>query len=189
MRSQGNQELTSSSSPLPSPSWIHDLQELRTSVISRLLAIEEMARRRASTPTSSAETLRLVQSLREKIAELELDRDGQQADAEQGQGDWKRSLAQFEKDRQLLAEAWEKLERERIETGGGTAIGQARPAPAAHSHHRPRVPDDVPAHTYTPLRTAGSGESGNPVAETILRQFQVLCGDVRRTTDARCSSG
>ena len=184
MGSQGNQELTSSSSPLLSPAWIHDLEELRSSVISRLLAIEDLARRRSSAP--SAETSRLVQSLREKIEELELDRNRLRADVERGEGDWKRLQAQFENDRQLLAEAWERLERERIEAGGNPATGAARQAPAAH---RPRPPDDGPTHSLSPSRTAASGETGNPVAETILRQFQVLCSDVRRTTDARCSSG
>jgi len=182
MGSQGKQEMTSSSSHLASPDWIHGLEELRSSVISRLLAIEDLARKRSS--ASSPELTRLVQSLKDRIAELELDRSRLRADVERGDGDWKRQLAQFETDRQLLAEAWERLERERVEAGGHPPPGGAKQAPAVH---RPRPQEDGPTHTLSLARSVSGGETGNPVAETILRQFQVLCGDVRRTTDARFS--
>jgi hypothetical protein len=184
MGSQGHHEMTTSSSPLPSPTWAHDLEELRRCVISRLSAIEDLARCRSASPVS--ETTGLVASLRAKIEELEEDRNRLRADAERGDGDWKRLQAQFEDDRRLLAEAWERLEHERVEAGGNPALGPARQATAAH---RPRPADDGLAHPLSPLRTTPSGDSGNPVAEAILRQFQVLCGDVRRTTDARYSSG
>ena len=184
MRSTGKPESSGSSSPAPFPVWIHDLEELRGSVISRLLAIEQLARQRSS--VSSPESVQLVQSLRARIEELELDRSRLLADAERGEGDWKRLQDQFENDRQLLAEAWERLERERLESGGNAAVGPARQAPGAN---RRRTPEEDPAHIASPQRHAAGGETGNPVAETILRQFQVLCGDVRRTSDARCSSG
>jgi hypothetical protein len=78
----------------------------------------------------------------------------------------------------LLAEAWERLERERIEA-----------ITAGHSQgaQRSRIGEGVGVVHPSAPRSQPSGEAGNPVAETILRQFQTLCGDVRRTANVRCS--
>jgi hypothetical protein len=87
----------------------------------------------------------------------------------------------LESDRKLLAAAWERLERERLEAAG------ARPAVAAQLH--PSSPgDSAVAPDRPPARPAAFSPAANPVAATMLRQFQALCSDVRRTTDARFST-
>jgi hypothetical protein len=82
----------------------------------------------------------------------------------------------------LLAEAWERLERERIDATGAehaSAAHRSRATDRAAPHSSPAPPPQSKIST--------SVETANPVTETILRQFQTLCGDVRRTTNARCS--
>jgi hypothetical protein len=162
------------------PALIHNLEELRSCVLSRLDSIEELARRRSGAP--SAEITRLKQALEQKTEELKLERSRLRAEVECEESSWKRSLAQLENDQQLLTEAWERLERERIDTIG--AGSGARPAPPVH---HPRLAEDAGAHRPPSPQTSPGRETGNPVAETILRQFQTLCSDVRRTTDARLS--
>jgi hypothetical protein len=162
---------------------LHDLEELRDCVLQKLDSIEGLARRRAG--AASAEITRLEQTLKQRIEELEIERGRLRSGVDQEQSNWKQLLGQLESDRQLLAEAWERLERERIEVvGAGIASGshRARPAEGSVPHVSPTPPPSV-----APRAPAGA-ESGNPVAETILRQFQALCSDVRRTADTRCSS-
>jgi hypothetical protein len=156
----------------------HDLQELRDCVLQRLDSIESLARRRSGGP--SVEITRLEETLERKIAELEHERGRLRADVENEESTWRRLLAELESDRQLLAEAWERLERERIDAGGSGH------APAAHA---PRTPASSVTHTPPPPtpRVPAGADAVNPVAETILRQFQTLCGDVRRTAHARSS--
>jgi hypothetical protein len=159
---------------------IHDLEELRDSVLHRLDSIEGLVRCRVGAP--SAEITRLEETLRQKIDELELERGRLRADVEQEESRWRQSLAQLESDRQLLTDAWERLERERID------VTSSSHAPAAH---RSRPPDSSVFRSAAPAppppKTSTSMEASNPVAETILRQFQTLCSDVRRTADSRSS--
>src|SRR3954447_9595814 len=91
-----------------------DLQTLRDSVLQRLESIEVMARRRLSAPT--AETGRLEQSLKQKIEELERERSRIRGGLEEKESTCRRLMTELESDRQLLTEAWERLERERIDT-------------------------------------------------------------------------
>ena len=164
-------------------SLMHDLEELRACVARRLASIEGLARERAG--AASAEIARLEQTLIQRIEELEAERGRVRSGADQEQMNWKQSLGQLESDRQLLAEAWERLERERIEiVGAGIAPGTQRTRPSEIG-----VPHGSPGPTApVAARSTGTVESGNPVAETILRQFQALSSDVRRTTEARYSS-
>ena len=162
---------------------MHDLEELRACVAGRIASIEGLARDRAG--AASAEIARLEQALKQRIEELEAERGRLRSGADQDQTNWKQSLGQLESDRQLLAEAWERLERERIEiVGAGIAPGPQRTRPSeigvAHGSPGPTAP--------VAARSTGMGEAGNPVAETILRQFQALSSDVRRTTEARYST-
>jgi len=159
---------------------IHNLEELRSSVLRRLESIEALARHCSSVP--SVEITRTEQMLRQRIDELELERSRSLADLVSEDPSGKQWLTQLEKDRQLLAEAWERLERERIDAIVAGSV--ARPALPAH---HPHPAEGLAMHGSPAQRLTATAETANPVAESILRQFQTLCSDVRRTTDARCS--
>jgi len=83
-------------------------------------------------------------------------------------------IAQIEKDRRLLAEAWERLEREQVKSFGGVQTA-ARPATVA-------APSEAPAPR--PVTHSPSPASDRPVAEEVLKQFQSLKRDVRRNAAA-----
>jgi hypothetical protein len=161
----------------PPGGLIRDLEEMRTTVLHRLSAIEELARHRLDAP--AAEISRLEQALAQQIEELERERGRLRAHAEQDQASGRQVLVQLEDDRRLLAEAWEKLELERID-----ACSSRSPLAVQH----PRSTDSAHAHAAATPRVSVGSDPDNPVAETILRQFQTLCNDVRRTTEARCSA-
>jgi len=162
---------------------IHNLEELRTCVLRRLESIEALARRGSGLP--SVEITRTEQMLRQRIEELELERSRSLADLISEDPSGKQLLTQLEKDRQLLAEAWERLERERIDAIAAGSLAR----PAAPAHHHPHPAEGLALHGAPAARpTAAAAETVNPVTESILRQFQTLCSDVRRTTDARCST-
>jgi hypothetical protein len=159
---------------------IHNLEELRSCVLRRLESIEALARRWSGVP--AAEIARLEQALEQRIDELELERSRSRAGGDGGESSGEHLLAQLENDRQLLTEAWERLERERIDTIGSGAGAR----PGLQAHH-PRPAEGLATHAPPAPRPTAPAETGNPVTESILRQFQTLCSDVRRTTDARCS--
>jgi hypothetical protein len=158
----------------------HDLEALRDCVLLRLETIEDLARRRSG--NWSAEIERLEQALKERTEELEQERSLCIDNPNGDDTSWRRMLSRLESDRKLLTEAWERLERERIDTisAGATVRGSAQV-------HHPRGGESQPAQSPPAQRTATAAtiEAGNPVADTILRQFQALCKDVRRTTEAR----
>lgn len=161
--------------------WQHsimrDLEELRDCVLQRLSSLEALARRHSG-PTSG-EISRLELTLKQKISELEEARRHLRTEIEMEDSKWKQSLAQLEDDRRLLAEAWERLERERIDL---LAVNHGSPRSGSA-----RVRPGDTAGIASPPRSTTHHESNNPVAETILRQFQSLCNDVRRNADGRCS--
>jgi hypothetical protein len=177
---QGNSRTRSSAQPEPllSAALIRDLEELRASLLRRLDSMEGLARRRPA--QSSADMARLEQSLKQRIDELESERGQLRADLEREESHWKQLVAQLESDRRLLAEAWERLERERIESGSLRTAAATHPS-RSNDHAAPQPPP-------TPRPTLLSDSSTNPVAETILRQFQTLCNDVRRTSESRSST-
>ena len=166
---------------------IHNLEELRNCILRRLESIEALARRCSGVP--SVEITRTEQMLRQRIDELELERSRSLSDLASEDPSDKQLLTQLENDRKLLendrkllAEAWERLERKRIDAIAAGSV--ARPAlPARHPHPA----EGLAVHGLPAQRPTATAETANPVAESILRQFQMLCSDVRRTTDARCS--
>jgi hypothetical protein len=162
------------------PSLAHDLEALRDCVLLRLETIEDLARRRCG--SWSAEINRLEQALKERTDELEQERNLSTANSNGDEQSWRRMLSRLESDRKLLTEAWERLERERIDS-----ISAGSPVKGSAQVHPPRGGESQPAQSSQEQRTAAAAtiETGNPVAETILRQFQTLCKDVRRTTEAR----
>jgi hypothetical protein len=161
---------------------LDDLQTLRDSVLQRLESIEVMARRRLSAPT--ADTSRLEQSLKQKIEELERERSRLRGGLEEKESTCRRLMTELEGDRQLLTEAWERLERERIDA---TGPGGDHSSPAHRSTRSERAaPPAMPTPTPPP-KAPTNVDSANPVSDSILRQFQTLCSDVRRTASSRCS--
>jgi hypothetical protein len=160
-----------------------DLQTLRDCVLQRLDSIEGLARRRLGAP--SAETIRLEQSLKQKIEELEHEKSRLRGGLEENESTCRRLMTELESDRQLLTEAWERLERERIDT---TMAGGDQGSPAHRARQSDRVTAPVTPAPSPPPKAATNVDSANPVSDTILRQFQTLCNDVRRTADSRCST-
>src|SRR5208283_2795812 len=113
----------------------------------------------------SVEITRTEQMLRQRIDELELERSRSLADPVSEDASGKQLLTQLEKDRQLLAEAWERLERERIEAIAAGSV--ARPAVPAHHPHpaeglamhgSPAVPrtEKVPHHARGSFTSPGT---------------------------------
>lgn len=169
---------------------VQDMEELRACVLKRLDAIEGLARDRAG--TAAAEIARLEKSLKQRIDELEAERGRLRSGSDQEEMNWKQLVGELENDRRLLADAWERLEHERIEfMGVGPGHGAVQGPMPAHHRNRPLeiATRQASAASAAPAAArAVAAESGNPVAENILRQFQALSGDVRRATESRYSS-
>jgi hypothetical protein len=169
-------------------SLIDDLERLRELVLERLSSIETLARERSESVMPAPELSALEESFKKKSAEFEEARRQLQAQAEQEKHEWIASLTQLEDDRRLLAEAWERVDQERID---------AVSAPQEHSSvHSPRPHSPAPVSTAVPstgatipIRSAGAdSDAYNPVAQAILQQFQTLCSDVRQSAHARRAS-
>ena len=181
MEPRGKQRPTKPGQEALPSGLIHTLEELRTCVLRRLESIEALARRCSGVP--SVEIARMEQLLKQRIDELELERSRTSSDLAGKEPSDKQLLIQLENDRQLLAEAWERLERERIDA----IVAGSVTRPAMPAHH-PHPAEGHATHGFSAPRATASADTANPVAESILRQFQTLCSDVRRTTDARCST-
>ncbi|QEH38264.1 hypothetical protein OJF2_68620 [Aquisphaera giovannonii] len=175
-------------SPAPTPrpkdapaaapeAWARELEELRRRVILRLQSIEDEARRRASVPAGG--DARTEAELRRRVEDLERERARLLEDAERQAASRRQDLARLEDDRRLLAESWQRLERERIDAAAASARGRPGPAPQS------RLAVTAPAEPPGGPRAAA--DPVNPVAESILRQFQTLSQDVRRASDMRGS--
>ena len=117
------------------------------------------------------------------MAELE-ETERLHAQAERQEKEWAASLTQLEADRRLLAEAWARVERERIAYSSG-------PEPHQQSHAPGQGPREG---APTSLSRAGApvaarsapadSDLNHPIAQAILRQFQTLSSDVRRNAKA-----
>jgi hypothetical protein len=165
---------------------IQSLERLRERVLERLDSIEALSRQQAALAPAASESL--AQALEQKRAELEETERRLSAQAERQQKAWSESLAQLEADRRTLAEAWARIERERVM--------YSRASEPVHQCHaqgpglRPVSSDTVPhanALVLAPSATADS-DASHPVSQAILRQFQALCNDVRRNAEERRES-
>jgi hypothetical protein len=164
------------------------LQSLRERVLERLDALEALARGRSASAPAAGGSAGLERTLELKLAELEETERRLHAHAKSQEQEWSASLTQLEADRGLLAEAWERVERERIAYSSGSephhrghAQGQGpqKGAPATLPH----------AGALVTARFAGADSDANhPVAQAILRQFQTLSRDVRRNAEERRDS-
>jgi hypothetical protein len=93
------------------------------------------------------------------------------AEVERHQREWEAQVEALDHDRRLLAEAWERLEHEQI---------------AALSVPRSPVESSRPARAPAPPPLANPAvERDDMVDQAILRQFEALRRDVRRTAESR----
>lgn len=155
---------------------IQGLDRLREVLHQRLDRIETLALERGEAP--AADPTAREQELRRRIAELEERQTRLVAEAKRREQEWQNNMAQLENDRKLLAEAWARIERERIEHAGsgagagvGAGSGRAASAPAA-----PAAPV---------FRPAVADGTDDVISHAILRQFQALRSDVRRNANGR----
>jgi hypothetical protein len=167
---------------------IESLQSLRERVLERLDSLETLARERSASAPAAGASAGLEQTLELKLAELAETERRLHDQAERHEKEWSASLIQLESDRRLLAEAWERVERERIAYSS-----------ASEPHHHSRAqgqgpqkgaPATIPhAGALIAARSAAAdSDSNHPVAQAILRQFQTLCSDVRRNALERRDS-
>jgi hypothetical protein len=145
---------------------IQSLQGLRERVLERLDSLETLARQRSASAPVAGEIEGLERALELKLADLEETERRLSAQAERQEKDWSASLTQLEADRRLLAEAWERVERERIAYSSAAepnhpslAQGRVRPpagllapAPGHGPLHRGRSDSDHPS----PGRSSGN---------------------------------
>jgi hypothetical protein len=166
-------------SRLDSNALIQGLERLRDCVEQRLNRLEAAARERAAQPAPVLGASELEQKLQRRIAEYDEAQLRLRAQAERHEQEWRTALEQIEGDRKLLADAWERLEREQIETTG---------AAAANGAGRPHTDERIPAATArTRQRQAVDDAPSDSVTEDILKQFHALRNDVRRNARQRGS--
>jgi hypothetical protein len=164
---------------------IEDLRWLRQRVVERLDALEALARRRPSSQVDTGEIAARERTLRQREVELEEARNQLRAEAERQATQWSEALAELDADRRRLAEAWERVERQRID-GLGAPGGHLPHQVHGHGPHRGTPAVFVPTANLGPPSSAGNDPVPNDaVARAILRQFETLCRDVRSNADAR----
>jgi hypothetical protein len=167
---------------------IQSLQRLRERVLERLDAIESLAREQLSCGRAAGDSTGVSRTLEMKRTELE-EAERRICDrAERQEKDWSASLTQLEADRRLLADAWERVEQERIAHSGALEThdrshyqGPGRQKRA--SVGRPNADARAEARSGT-----ADSDSGDPITPPILRQYQTLCSDVRRNAVERRES-
>ena len=170
---------------------IQSLIGLRRRVLERLDELELLVNQRPASLPLAVEFESRNQVLERKQVALEEAENRLKAQAERQDREWAALLNQLEADRHLLAEAWERIEEERIGSTG--SFGSQAPA---HSHNHPlgqgfglqrSAPTSLSdARTRVSVRsTSAESDSHHTAGQEILRQFQTLCSDVRRNAEDR----
>jgi len=172
--------------PAQSPEIEH-LERLRVRVLERLDWLETLARQRsASGPVATDSTIR-NRALEERLAELEEAEQRLRAEAERQAQEWTASLTQLEADRRLLADAWERVEQDRIAFASAADVHSHSDGQGLVAHHG--VPTTRPhAPVFSDRSTAAGSAPNDPVTHAVLQQFQTLCSDVRRNAEKQCNS-
>ncbi|HEV3165236.1 MAG TPA: hypothetical protein VGZ22_14515 [Isosphaeraceae bacterium] len=145
------------------------LEHLRTQVHQRLDAIENLVRER--TRRGSNDIRAQSDPLTQRAQDLQRAESRLRTEAERWKQERKASVDQLERDRLLLAQAWERLERERVQ--------QAMRPPAEPQ------PQPIPARQagILPMPSADASRTDPGLEEEMLRQFQSVRRDVRRNLD------
>jgi hypothetical protein len=176
---------------LDSNALIQGLERLRDCFEQRLVRLEAMARERAVPPVLDRTELEL--KLQQRIGEFEEAKVRVRLQAERREQEWQAALEQLEGDRALLAEAWDRLERERIEAPD-PARSLSPWERVAEGRVRAGAPPGATASGSDRLRTSAQPTPPEPndatedhVAHTILKQFHALRKDVRRNARPRGS--
>jgi hypothetical protein len=167
---------------------IQSLQSLRKRVLERLDSLETLARQQSASAPEAGACAGVKRNLELKLAELEETQRRLDAEAERQEKEWSASLSQLEADRRLLAEAWERVERERIADSGASE-------PHHHSQAQDQGTQKGASATFphagalvTTRSAAADSDPNQPVAQAIRRQFQTLWSDVRRNAEERRDS-
>jgi hypothetical protein len=167
---------------------IQSLQWLRERVLERLDSLEILARQQPASASAAEPSSDRERALERKRAELEEAERRLRTQAERQEQEWSAAIAQLEADRRLLAEAWERLERERI-VSFGAPESYHNGHPQAQGPQRgglaalPQTGALITARSVT-----ADPDPNHPVVRDILRQFQTLCSDVRRNAEDRRDS-
>jgi len=152
------------------------LERLRDALLHRLDQIESLATEQAARLDQSSS--QREQALRERVLALEAAQARLQGELRRREQEWHDAVQQLEDDRRLLTEAWERLEHERVDA-------PAPPQAAGPRDTVSRVEHAAPAVHRQPDPQTGD----DSVTREILRQFQALRGDVRRTANGPARGG
>ncbi len=155
---------------------IQGLEQVRECFEQGLGRLEAAARERTEQPVANRSELE--QTLERRINEYEEAQLRVRAQAERHEHEWRDALEQLEGDRALLAQSWERLERERIE-----GVAAASPQAAGRRPVAERSTNVPVRRRSEPIDAAD-----DHVAHAILKQFQVLRNDVRRNAKKRGSN-
>ncbi|MFO0907588.1 MAG: hypothetical protein U0794_04370 [Isosphaeraceae bacterium] len=150
-------------------SLVEGLERLRDSIFLRLEQLEALVEENAA--LAGLDPSDREQALRERVALLEAAQARLMAEVKRREQEWQELLTQLEDDRRLLAEAWEKVERAQLEVQPATPAQPVRPVPMAVGEHA--APQGYRPPVSTPPDDLTTRE--------ILRQFQALKNDVRRS--------
>lgn len=161
-------------SRLEANTLIQGLERVRECFEERLGRLEAAARQRTAEPV--ADRSELEQVLQQRINDYEEAQLRLRTQAERREQEWLAALEQLEGDRVLLAQSWERLERERIESVAAPPSAANRFPIAERSTSAPVRPRPEPADA-----------ANDQVAHAILKQFQALRNDVRRNSRQRGS--
>lgn len=171
-------------------SLVESLTGLRQRVLERLDELETLVQERPVSASASADEGQDELLERKQVA-LEEAENRLKAQAERQDKEWAALLNQLEADRRLLAEAWERIEQERIEAVGlpvDQAGTHALSRSLGHGHglqRRGTAPLSNPTGRAAGRSTPSESDPYHAPGQEILRQFQTLCSDVRRTAAER----
>jgi DNA repair exonuclease SbcCD ATPase subunit len=144
---------------------VQGLERIREALQAKLDQLEAVAREQVA--AVSQVDLEQERELEQRIAGIEEAQRRLRSETERWEKERQTALEQLEHDRKLLAESWQRLEREQLENHA-----PARPAPESD-----RVQPVV-------LRTSAI-DPNDPVTQAILKQFQTLRRDVRRNASGQ----
>jgi hypothetical protein len=188
-RARSPESRTWAASPEPALSeQIQNLRSLREWVLERLDSLETLARQRSASAPAGEDIAARERTIAQKLIDLEETECRRRAQTDRQEKEWSAALTQLEADRRLLTEAWERVERERIEY-----VSVSKLDPHAHAQARsPRRGTPAALPHVSPLVQAQSDAADSdldgPASQAILRQFQTLCVDVRRSAESHRDS-